>query len=239
MMRGLFTVLGLTVASPVLAAVSFVYYVGYRSTKWAFEHPKTTVALGAGVGLLWYAGSTQMHDRVHEFATMLRGRNTLEQRLADAERVQSWQQKHIQQLESTLEEYKRMPVQQEKPALASTDMQFNFYYVRMGESLGVIAHKVSGDPAAYATLVQDNGILDASQILAGQLLKVRKVLCKRDVEGLYAQIPSLQSVVLPGTVRISERFSNYEEVLDLNRKLGLFYRDEFPHKRGSRVVYYK
>jgi hypothetical protein len=120
-----------------------------------------------------------------------------------------------------------------------SDPEFNFYYIKPGDTLTRISRRVSGTPDNYGIIVRDNGIADERSVLAGQLLRLRKELCMNNADGVYSRIPRLKSVILPGSVAISEYFDDGAKVLALNRSLGLMYNDRFPITNGARVVYYK
>jgi hypothetical protein len=227
------------ITAPVWVPLTFLTYIGYKATRFAFKYPKTTVASCALTGLLWYASTNpdiqkMGKETVLQMTTQKAAPINLEERIAYAE--------------------PQAPPTDIKPQPASTpevkasevrilqDPQFHFYYVKMGDTLEHISYAMSGTPAYATILAQDNKITNSRQLLAGALLKVRNELYRTQNPEFHVQVPFLNSVVIPGNQRISTFFqtspAETQHILELNSHLGLKYADEFPYKTGARIVYY-
>lgn len=220
-------------AAPVVVPVAWMYRVGYEFARVAFRYPKTTAAAVALSGLLWHNGCPA---KVAQELPALASRSK--------ERLQaSLLEKRVQ---GAAVAPPASPPHPRKEACSDCglaqqmleDPDFNFYYVKPGETLSGIAQRISGSTAASQYLAEDNLIAQPHTMPAGTLLRVRKSLCTRYVPGVYARVPALESVVLPGNVPISSYFGpRAQEVFQMNKALGLDYGETSPLR--SRVVYYR
>jgi hypothetical protein len=117
---------------------------------------------------------------------------------------------------------------------------YGFHYVSYGETLSAIARAVGNDERLHGRIASENGISNPRKLLTGQLLEIPLEICTRSATTIYTRVPRLNSVVLGGDTRISEAFpDNWQRVLALNNALGLTYKDKFPIRHGSRIVYYE
>lgn len=124
-----------------------------------------------------------------------------------------------------------------QPVLEHPD--YNFYFVNIDETLAGIAQQITGNSRNGTLLAADNGIADPRSLMAGQLLKVRKSLTSQAHPRLYSRVSAYRSIILPGTISISEQFgSQAPAVTRLNEQLGLACPDRFPYSQGLRVIYY-
>jgi hypothetical protein len=242
------------VTAPIWVPVAFVGYVGYKVARWSFRHPNIAASTLVAAGLLWYATQSS-HVRRGVRETLSRAVQSsqkvksLEEDLKEAHVARAQENTRSQEreralglLRQELETYKHA-ARVDEPRTehtahieAMTNIAYNFYYAKLGDSLSSIAAKVSGSAENYPLIMQDNGLTGA--LIAGQLLRIRKELCTQQTNEVFARVPRLASVLLPGSVRISEHFKDPAATLELNRHLGLNYADRFPYPQGARIVYY-
>ncbi len=204
--------------APLWIPAAFVGYVGLKATRFAFRHA-TPVAFALGIGgVLGYMGC---HHR-EKVASVL------ERVSADAA---------PSQVAAPLEE------RVSGPTLAPTRMVdepgYAYRYVRDGETLGRIAAEVTGNGSLYREIARENQLWNPDDVAVGTLLRIPDRLCRRDAPNLYDRVPSLNSMTLPGSAKISEMFGEKTaEVLAINRALGLSYSDAYPYSSGERVVWF-
>jgi hypothetical protein len=227
------------ITAPVWVPLTFLTYIGYKATRFAFKYPKTTVASCALTGLLWYAGTSSEiqkmgKEMVLQSMTQKAAPTNLEERIAYAKPQAPTPE--VKPQAAPAPEVKTPEVR------ALHDPQFHFYYVKMGDTLEHISYAMSGTPTYAAILAQDNKITDSRQLLTGALLKVRNELYRTQNPEFHEQVPLLNSVVIPGDQRISTFLQaspiETQHILELNSHLGLKYTDEFPYRKGARIVYY-
>lgn len=251
--------------APLWIPVTFAAYLGYKTTRYAFQNPKIAAAGLALAGLTWYAGCQNTVTTVSKGAQKVvqtyrtHQASKLEQKLQQ-ERVEKLiaqtkareyeqamhrqaQTPPVQQVAPPVQEVKSPPPPPVQRAVqVMTDPDFAFYFMKTGDTIDGVAAKV-GNPGGTYLIEQDNGISDSRKVLAGQLLKIRKEMITRTNADVYEQIPILRSTVLPGNVSISQACEYKPEcisnVFTVSRELGLNYSDEFPYKKGARVVYYR
>ncbi|MBR9701221.1 LysM peptidoglycan-binding domain-containing protein [Candidatus Woesearchaeota archaeon] len=111
-----------------------------------------------------------------------------------------------------------------------------YYHVRQDDTLLGIASEQLGNPALYTQIMEKNGITDSRKLITGTRLRIPEELCGPCV-GTYRQVPELTPITIPGSENISERFENLEDILSINKALGLDYTDKFTYSRGERIVW--
>lgn len=208
--------------APLWVPVAFVAYIGAKVTRFAFKHA-TPVATGLAIaGLATYAGC-------HYREPIARTASAIVERVAASEEPSD--------LERRVQE---APAQ--KPALSLSmidEPDTAYYFVREGETLGRIAATATGNPSNYLAIARASRLADPDDVAVGTLLRIPQHLCVRAVPGLYDKVPSLNSLVLPAAVTISQRFGpKAQEVIAVNRALGLSYQDAFAYPTGERVVWF-
>jgi hypothetical protein len=206
------------ITAPVWVPLAFLTYIGYKSTKFAFQYPKTTVAGCALTGLLWYASS----DRGNDF------RNTTSQVI---HKTVSYVNEHASL------EHRIAPSLSSPKAISHP--QFDFYYVKPDDTLEKIAQHIGGNQAYANVLKQDNTSI-AQPLVPGTLLKIRKGIHITKSLQVHQNVPELHAAVIPANQSISVFLQTTplrtEHILKLNAHLGLAYTDSY--SKGPRIVYY-
>ena len=285
-------------ATPFLVGSAFIAYLGYKSTKYAFKNPKTTVGVILASSIMLYAMGCNPKKTVERLGN------------AVCDTVDAVVTYNMQSLEQSIDQYpaskkepeerqeetvRQKPLYEEKPIVpqqymthkvlpkensvahnddtveknlerddterttyAATDnhlkfrpikspletmtsQRYNFYFTKPSDTLQEIAQKVSGDETNSRLIAKDNGIESEYDLVTGQLLKLRKTICKNETKGVYRRVPKLQSVLLPGRTDIADYFGCCSpltfQTIALNEYLGLPGNNS-PHKERPRVVYY-
>ncbi len=237
--------------APIWVPIAFVGYVGAKATRFAFRHA-TPVAFALGIGgVAAYAGC-------HYRAPIQHAASAFVERLAknDELRTQQLPNAAIAPVPTNAAGLERIvtaspPIEPVTPAPRASPPRARatlpildepgvaYYFVKPGETLSRISERVTGDPDRFRAIARENRIADPDDVSAGTLLRIPASWCRAGVVGLYDRVPALNSLVLPGSATITEMFGpKAQEVIALNRSLGLAYEDVFPYPRGERVVWF-
>jgi hypothetical protein len=227
---------GTLLTLPITVPIAFASYLGYRVTRFAFRYPKTTVLAGAATWMLWYAAhNTEVTSTAKRVAENVHFTPKLEQRLQQSEQYR-------QRIANDLETQKTYIRQLEEKLQVESKIEtpYSFYYVKLGDTMSKVAWLTTGSQEYASRLAQDNGITNPNAVVAGQLLRIPAGLCITGAP-VHNRVPELRGFLIPGSKTISEALQlnqqQLAETLELNRHLGLFYSDAFPHPQGARIVY--
>lgn len=239
------------ITAPIWVPIAFVGYIGAKATRFAFRHA-TPVAFALGIaGIAMYTGC-------HYRAPMQHAASAFVERLAknDEQRTQQLPSAAAAPVPTNAAGLERIvttsppivpvtPAPRASPPSARAALPIldepgvAYYFVKPGETLSRISERITGDPGRYRAIARENRILDPDDVSAGTLLRIPEPWCRPGVIGLYDRVPALNSLVLPGSATITEMFGpKAQEVIALNRSLGLAYEDAFSYPNGERVVWF-
>jgi len=226
--------------------------------KFGMKHSRSVV-IGIGLaGALTYVGC-QHKEKVWELAVQgsstpfvvqyHRENNALEKELDTRDKQQSALEQLLQEQQANITQLQhekkgledRIARKETRVTTPPTYKQpstspFVHYYTKPGDTLAGIADKVSGNSRNYTLIAKDNNITNPQELIAGQLLRLRKTLCSRYNADVYKHVPDLPHIVLKGKT-LQETFENWQDVQAFNETLGLTYGNTFRGKK--RVVYYQ